>query len=242
MIVPSSNTALEPIVAAMARHAPFIAHFTRVRVRTLADTDEARAQFSHDHLLEAARLLADAGVDAVAWAGTSGLWLGLSDDQRLCDRIQRTLGCPATTSALAVIEALHCSGGRRVGVAVPYTASIERGIQQGLVSEGFEIAVSNRLDLERNADIGRLGARDIERLVSACCQHDSDVIATICTNVDSASLTGELEQRHPQLVVDSVSATVWMCLQILGVSSQGLVPGWGRIFGLGANEGEVRHG
>jgi maleate isomerase len=242
VIVPSSNSALEPVVSAMAAQAPFAVHYTRVRVVSLANTDEARAQFSDEYLLDAAGLLADVGVDAIAWAGTSGLWLGLEEDRRLCGRIQDRFGCPATTSAVAVVEALHSVRAATVGVAVPYTAGIETQIHRSLEATGLRVVSGRRLDLEENVAIGRVSADAVRQLVAACDTAGADAIATICTNVDSATLASAYERQHGRVLIDSISATVWAGLRLLGPPRHSLAAGWGRLFALGDTTREVRHG
>lgn len=66
MLTPSSNTALEPITAAMLALLPDVsADFARFRVTEISLGEQALRQFHIAPLLEAARLLADARVDVI---------------------------------------------------------------------------------------------------------------------------------------------------------------------------------
>jgi maleate cis-trans isomerase len=88
MLTPSSNTVLEPVTSAMVSGLPEVsAHFGRFRVTEISLKDQALGQFGDEPILEAARLLADARVDVIAWNGTSSGWLGFEADRTLCRRI-----------------------------------------------------------------------------------------------------------------------------------------------------------
>jgi hypothetical protein len=54
----------------------------------------------------AARLLADAEVHSIVWNGTSGAWLGIAQDRAICAAITAATGIPATTTTLALLDAL----------------------------------------------------------------------------------------------------------------------------------------
>ena len=73
-IVPSSNTAVEPITQAIfdALHSNIICIFTRIQVKTTGTDAKSISQFSTETFVDAARLLADAEPDCIMWNGTSG--------------------------------------------------------------------------------------------------------------------------------------------------------------------------
>ena len=111
MLTPSSNTALEPLTSAMVAGLPEVsAHFARFRVTEISLRSQALGQFDMAPILEAARLLADARVDVIAWNGTSSGWLGFETDQALCERITQETGVPACTSVLAFNEIMQLHG------------------------------------------------------------------------------------------------------------------------------------
>ena len=70
----------------------------------LALEEHSLAHFNLDPMLRAATLLADAGMNAIAWNGTSGAWRGLDADYELCEAITRDTEVPATTSTGVVQE------------------------------------------------------------------------------------------------------------------------------------------
>ena len=89
ILVPSSNTALEPITHEIIRtfQAPRLeisAHFSRFTVTEISLSQQALGQFSLEKIISAARLLADAKVHVIGWSGTSAGWLGFEHDEKLC--------------------------------------------------------------------------------------------------------------------------------------------------------------
>lgn len=81
-ICPSSNTAFEPAAWALLADRASM-HVTRVGVTRISLGSDSDDQFDVAGMEAAARLLAEARVDVVAWAGTSGSWLGV-DRERAC--------------------------------------------------------------------------------------------------------------------------------------------------------------
>src|SRR5918995_5759444 len=121
MLTPSSNTMLEPVTSAVVAGMPEVsAHFSRFKVTEISLSDRALRQFDPRAILDAARLLADARVQVIAWSGTSAAWLGFDSDERLCRSITEATGIPATTSMLALNEILARHGVQRLGLVTPY--------------------------------------------------------------------------------------------------------------------------
>lgn len=95
-ITPSSNTTVEPLTTRLlaSLYDLVTVHVTRIRVTEISLERSSLDQFSEETMLDAARLLADAHVDVIAWNGTSGSWRGVGGD--------RTLGCLPAPGCLAV--------------------------------------------------------------------------------------------------------------------------------------------
>src|ERR1051326_5388577 len=117
-ITPSSNTALEPLTMAMAEQVSsrISVHFNRVPVKTLTLASQDIDQFQTQKLVGAASLLADGGLDAILWDGTSGTWTGkgLEADLELCEEIRCLTGVPASTSSLALVDVLKHYGVKKL--------------------------------------------------------------------------------------------------------------------------------
>ena len=232
MLTPSSNTVLEPYTSAMlADLLPEVtAHFQRFRVTRIALSDDALAQFDTATLVDAARLLADARVDAIAWNGTSAGWLGFASDERLCAAITDATGTPATTSTLALNEALAGMRARRIALVTPYTDDVQERIVANYRDAGFEVVAETHLGDAGNFSFSDHEEAVIERDLRAVAAARPDAIAVFCTNFRGAPIVPRMEGELGIPVVDSVSVTVWKTLRMTGVDPA-RVRGWGSLFG-----------
>lgn len=145
MLTPSSNTALEPITAAMLSELPHVsAHFARFTVTEIALSEQALGQFDASRILAAARQLADARVDVIGWSGTSAGWLAFERDQALCRQITEATGIPATTSVLALNEIFDKTGVRRLGLVSPYIDDVQQRIVRHYEKLGIECVAARQ--------------------------------------------------------------------------------------------------
>ena len=230
MLTPSSNTVLEPITSAMVTGlAGVSAHFGRFRVTEISLSDTALGQFDNGPLLEASRLLADARVDVIAWNGTSGGWLGLDADRKLCEEITDATGIPATTSTLALAEAFRAAGATRYGLATPYLDAIQQKIVANFETEGFACVAERHLNDRGNFSFSEVTEEQITGMVREVAADAPEAIAIYCTNLRGAPIVDELEREIGIPIFDSISVVVWKSLLIAGVDPHG-VKGWGRLF------------
>jgi maleate isomerase len=230
MLTPSSNTVLEPCVSAMlADVAPgTTAHFARFPVTEISLEDAALGQFDIETMLAAARLLADARVDAIAWNGTSGGWLGLEADRALCAAITEETGVPATTATLALVEAFRGGGIARFALVTPYLDAIQARIVATLEGEGLSCVAERHLNRKDNFAFAEVTAEAIAEMCRQVAVAAPQAIAIYCTNLRGAPLAAGLEDELGTPVTDSVSVTVRDCLRLCGVSPTGA--GWGSLF------------
>ena len=213
LITPSSNTEVEPITAAMFRDLGpgDSVHFTRVKVTRIGLGADEVAQFDHQPMLAAARLLADSEVDLIAWCGTSGSWIGLDSDRELCRRIEAENGIPATTATLAIVDALRAYGATHYGLAVPYVGEVAERIVASYRKEGLVCAAERHLGITVNSDFARVPQVEIEALVRDASE-SSQAVAVVCTNLPAAPIVEGLEAELGVPVIDSIAATVWKAI------------------------------
>jgi maleate isomerase len=233
MLTPSSNTALEPLVAAMLSGLPEAsAHFARFRVTEISLREQALGQFDEVPILEAARLLADARVDAIAWNGTSSGWLGFDRDEALCERITAETGIPACTSVLALNEAMRLAGRTRFGLLSPYLEEVQRRIVDNYARHGFDCVSERHLGLRVNFEFSEVTPDRIEAMArDALADGDPQCLTTFCTNLRAARLAPALEAALGVPVYDTVATAVWKSLRVAGADAR-RVRGWGSLFDL----------
>jgi maleate isomerase len=230
-ITPSSNTALEPLTMAMAEQisSRISVHFSRVPVKTLTLDSRDIDQFQTQKMVDAASLLADGGLDAILWNGTSGSWTGngLEADVELCEEIRRTTGVAASTSSLAQVDVLKHYGVRKFSLAVPYVEEPARKIIETYGKHGFTTVKSARLDETENKVIGNIPFERIRRLLRDADSPEAECIVVACTNLPAAVLLDEMEAELGKPVYDSIAVTLWKALKMTGID----VPlhGWGKL-------------
>ena len=230
MLTPSSNTALEPITSAMVSGLPNVsAHFSRFTVTEISLRDQALGQFDLEKILAAARLLADARVDVIAWNGTSSGWLGFDKDEALCRQITEATGIPATTSVLALNEILEKTGARRFGLATPYLHDVQERIVANYQRSGFDCSAERHLGLHVNYSFAEVDEDTVRKMVRELAAEKPQAITTFCTNLRAAHLVEALEAETGIPVYDTIATVVWKSLRLAGVDTRAL-QGWGRLF------------
>ncbi|KAK4925365.1 hypothetical protein LTR49_007663 [Elasticomyces elasticus] len=215
-IVPSSNTAVEPITNAIFQSLPngtnIIPLFTRIGVKTVGTDASSTSQFSTDTMVAAAQLLADAECSAILWNGTSGMWVGtgLEADRQLAKAMSDATGIPCSTTTLATVEALSKLGKPKLSIAVPYDEPLALKVR------------------EFYAEIADYDFHDVEEVImrAAKMQH-VQVVVPACTNWPAALITESVEAGTSAIVVDSIVVTVWQGLRMAGCDA--VLPGWGKM-------------
>jgi maleate isomerase len=233
VLVPSSNTVLEPMMAAMLASVPEVTlHASRFRVTQIALDAASNAQFDDAPILHAAGLLADAGVDVIVWCGTSASWLGFDRDQHLCARIRAASGIPACTSVLGLNALLTRQGARRLGLVTPYIGAVQDRIVANYAAFGVTCVAERHLNLRENIAFAATPADVLAGLIQDVARAAPDAIAVVCTNLAGAALVSDLERRLGIPIYDSVATGVWQALTSLAVDPARLA-NWGRLFQAG---------
>lgn len=230
MLTPSSNTVLEPVTSAMLAGLPEVtAHFGRFRVTEISLKPQALGQFDDAPFLDAARLLADAKLDAIGWNGTSAGWMGFDADERLCSTIAAETGIPACTSMLALNEILETTGRKRFAIVSPYLDEIQEKMVANYTAAGFEVVSERHLNDRGNFSFSEVSEARIERMCAEVADAKPQAIAIICTNMRGAPVAERVEKALGIPVYDTVSTVVWKALRMTGVDTR-RVQGWGSLF------------
>jgi len=207
------------------------AHFGRFRVTQISMGSDALDQFDFAPQLQAAELLADARCDVIAWGGTSGGWLGVENDLRLCAAITERTGAPATTSTLATLDAFRALDARTYGLATPYLTEVQRAILANFANAGFHCVSERHLEDCGNFSFAEYPEETVAELIRDVASARPDAIAVYCTNFDGTRVAPDVERETGVPVLDSISATIWHALQLAGFKTAPLSR-WGRIFTL----------
>ncbi len=153
LIVPSSNTNAEPDCT-MLCPAGVTTHVTRsggYDVNAIPDSAEIR-KFVRQSLDQNCSHLADARVDLVAYACTSAtLSDGPQFDAEFCALLSEKTGCPAVTTAGALVEAINHIGAKKVAFTSPYVKLLSAEAVDYLQVSSIEIVNEFALERELNS-------------------------------------------------------------------------------------------
>ena len=232
VITPSGNLVVERVVTALLRNLPEVsAHFSRIPVAGSHDPFPDRYDLAA--MLTAARLLADAKPGSIQWNGSKGGAIGFAHDRALKARIEDATGIPATTSSLALVEALGRLGARRLALVTPYTEAYQRRVMATLAAEGFECAAESHLGLTDNLGYaGVAPARIAGQVRQAVAAARPEAVLCWCTNYAGALVAAGLEAELGLPVLDATLLPVWGALRMVGAETAPAAPRWGRIFAL----------
>lgn len=230
LLTPSSNTIMEPRAAQLAADLEGVSvHFGRFRVTQISMGDDALGQFKFEPQIAAAELLADAKCDVIAWGGTSGGWLGVENDRRLCAAITERTGVPATTSTLATLDGFKAFGARTYGLATPYLDEVQQPILRNFAALGFDCVAERHLEDAGNFSFSEYSEPTIADLIREVAVKNPDAIAVFCTNFDGPRVAPVIEGETAIPVLDSISVTLWHALQLINYDTSALSK-WGKIF------------
>ena len=242
ILTPSSNTVLEPVLAAMAADLPGTSvHFSRFRVTEIALSEVALGQFSSAPMLAAAELLSHAKVDVISWSGTSASWLGFDRDETLCATIESATGIAASTCVLSYRDLLRRTGAARIGLVSPYTDDVQSRIAANWVASGLHCTAERHLGLRDNFSFAKIDERTIADMIRGVARDGCDAAVVLCTNMAGARIAPDLERELGIPVYDSVAVTLWGSLGTAGLgavvrgaggSGAGGLARWGRLFAI----------
>jgi maleate isomerase len=215
VVLPSSNTVLEPLIQGALAGTGITAHFTRLGVVDVTLDAASMAQFEMQKHLEAARLLADAAVDVLIWGGTSSSWLGVARDREWCDTVQRETGIPAGTCVLEMNRRLIDLGVSRIGLVTPYTLDVQHRIIANYKGMGFECVGHAHHGGTLSKDYAAISPASVAQMVRRVAQTHPRAILIMCTNLHGAEEAAALEAELGIPVIDSAMATLWAGLRQL---------------------------
>ncbi len=230
VMVPSGNAVAEPELRAMLP--PGIG----LLVTRLALTGSSEAQLLGmlDGLENAARLLADAKVDRLAFHCTAVSTFAPHLAGEIRARIDDAAAIPSLATADAILAALAALRARRVLLVTPYVAPVHQREVDYLQAHGFEVLDGGCLGAATNDEMGRIPPDAIAEQARQAMRANpgADVCFISCTAIRSAGLIADLEAEIGIPVITSNQVLAWHALRMMGVPDT--VSGFGRLMALPA--------
>lgn len=231
VITPSGNLVVERITTRLLDRFPTVsAHFSRIGV--VGERDPFPDSYDLDGMLTAARLLSHAKPDVILWNGSKGGSIGFGHDADLRRRIEDATGITATTSSLALLEAVARLGTRRIALVTPYAAAYQQRIVARMAKEGIAVIAESHLGLTDNLSYASVPAERILAQIETVTRAAPDAVLTWCTNYAGALVAAEAERRHGLPVLDATTLPLWHALRLVGRDTAPAAPLWGRLFAL----------
>ena len=220
-MVPSWNTVMEYETMRMAPPGVSL-HFARIP--HTSDAEEVLVKMA-DEAPHIAETLAHAKMDAICFGCTGGSFVRPDSDQVIAESIRAHTGIPATTTSIALVEALKAVGARRVVIVSPYPVWLNERLAGLLKRNGLEVLAARGLGDDRPAKYLPQKAAEMAREANVA---EVDAIFVSCTNFRSLEVIESLEAELGKPVISSNTSAFWKMLRMVGIRTA--VPGAGQLF------------
>lgn len=197
-------------------------HLTRTPfVPVEVSLDLARLVSEHQTLGEAARALTAVAPGVVAYACTSGSFVGrIAGERAMCAAMTLAGALPALTTSGALLEALTELGARRVALVTPYAVSVTRALEEYVAEADVRITGRARMGLTRH--IWKVPYRDVVAMARRAARPGSaDALFLSCTNLPAYDVVPQPEAELRMPVISANQVTMWAALRRLGTRAVG---------------------
>ncbi|MDT0342638.1 maleate cis-trans isomerase family protein [Streptomyces litchfieldiae] len=196
-------------------------HLTRTPfVPVEVSLDLARLVSEHETLREAVRALTAISPEVVAYACTSGSFVGGVAGERAMSAAMCQAGeIPALTTSGALLAALRELGAARVAVVTPYTKSVTDALEEYLREAGVQVCGRSYLGLTR--EIWRVPYRDVVAMAREAVAEGPDALFISCTNLPTYDVIPQLEAELRMPVISANQVTMWSALRSIGKEAVG---------------------
>ncbi|GGZ74402.1 maleate cis-trans isomerase family protein [Streptomyces bluensis] len=196
-------------------------HLTRTPyVPVEVSLDLARLVSEHETLGDAVRTLNAIAPEVVAYACTSGSFVGgVAGERAMCEAMTRAGAVPSVTTSGALLDALNELGVRRLALVTPYTVSVTLALEGYLAEAG--ITVTGRAFMGLTRHIWKVPYRDVVNMARRAVRAPADALFISCTNLPTYDVIPQLEAELRMPVISANQVTMWAALRHLGTRAVG---------------------
>ncbi|NNN37341.1 decarboxylase [Streptomyces sp. S3(2020)] len=196
-------------------------HLTRTPyVPVEVSLDLARLVSEHETLHDAVRTLNAVAPEVVAYACTSGSFVGgVVGERAMCEAMTRAGAVPAVTTSGALLEALTDLDARRVALVTPYTVSVTRALEEYVAEAGVTVSGCAFMGLTRH--IWKVPYREVVAMAHKAVRGHADALFISCTNLPTYDVIPQLEAELRIPVLSANQVTMWAALRRLGTRAVG---------------------
>ena len=237
LIVPSSNTSVEPDFVLLAPKGVTI-HSVRsggYDVNTVPDSDEMR-QYVRQSIDQHLQDLMDGRMDIIAYGCTSAtLSDGPEFDAEFCQQLQEKTGKPAVTTAGALVVAIQATGAEKVAFTSPYVKLLSQEAVSYLERSGINVVNEVTFEQELSSvQQNALTPQDAYDMALKADHPQAEAIVISCTDYRAVEAIPFIEEVLEKPVITSNQALMYACLERLNLSGNGVSLG-GRLFNRNSN-------
>jgi arylmalonate decarboxylase len=185
---------------------------------------------AQERIPAAAKLLAEAGAQAIELTGTSlTFYKGEAYNRELRAKVTQASGLPATTMSNGVIDGLKAVGAKRVAVATAYNDVVNARLRAFLLEHELEPLVVTGMGIEAMNDIEKVSQKQLEDFAARvhASAAKADTLLVSCGGFRTLELIAPLEKRTGVPVISSMPHGLWAGARLAGLS--GAAPGYGRL-------------
>jgi len=166
-------------------------------------------------LLEGARRMANRKVSSVMWSSTSASFvLGWEGAKKQAAALEDSLGVPASTTALAFLDAATALGVERVAVVATYPDDIARRFEKFLNRGGIDVCQIGSHGIITAAEVGTLGRDAVLNMVGKNDHPDAEALLVPDTALHTVAWLEELEAAVRKPVLTANQVTFWEALRL----------------------------
>ncbi|MGW7358947.1 maleate cis-trans isomerase family protein [Streptomyces sp. NPDC054802] len=182
--------------------------------------DLARLVSEHETLREAVRALGASEPEVVAYACTSGSFVGgIAGERAMCEVMNTAGEVPSLTTSGALLQALTELGATRIALLTPYTESVTRSLEEYLGEAG--VTVTGRAFLGLTRHIWRVPYRAVVDMAREAVIGAADALFISCTNLPTYDAIPQLEAELRMPVLSANQVTMWAALRAIGAKAVG---------------------
>lgn len=196
-------------------------HLTRTPyVPVEVSLDLARLVSEHETLHDAVRALNEVAPEVVAYACTSGSFVGgVAGERAMGEAMTRAGAAHAVTTSGALLDALAELAARRIALVTPYTVSVTDALEEYLAEAGIRVTGRSSLGLVRH--IWKVPYRDVVAMARRAVRGAPDALFISCTNLPTYDVIPQLEAELRMPVLSANQVTMWAALRHLGTRAVG---------------------
>lgn len=224
VLVPSTNTILEPELYAMAPEG-VTCHVSRMYVPQSSIGSAPEAEM----FIQNVRAATDVAIRDVVTLepdclihGFTGLSFigGLAGHQRLKEHLEARAGLPVTTGAEAVIAAVRACRARNVAIVTPQPEMVDEHYRQFFAESGMRVGRLQHIHCATALDIARVDEATLRRAMVEVNGDDIDAIVCVAADLASARVSDEAGRWLGKPVISMSTALLWYTLRALHIADQ----------------------